>query len=135
MAKDKNWLPSEKNIKDYYLLKDMLSAQRTEYDLLTKKKADMQLNSLKVEMINRIIKPLKEIFVNEEYYIFLDILDEDVMPITSDVVLIISQFETAIRKFNFKYYIEDNYKFDEYDDNIKRWMTQEYPPDYYADDQ
>ena len=56
------------------------------------------------------------------------------MPTNSDVVLIISQYETAILEFKNKYYRKDEYKSTKY--SIKmRWMTKEYPPDYYANEE
>lgn len=55
------------------------------------------------------------------------------MPTNSDVVLIISQYETAIDDFRSRYYLKDEYQNSDYLP-IKRWMTKEYPPDYYADE-
>ncbi len=106
----KNWLPTEKNIKDYELLKDMLHSQKKEFDLLSRKRSNEQLNSMKVKMANRVLKPLKELFKNEESHKFLDTLNEDELPTNSDVVLIISQYETAIGEFRNRYY--DNYNWD-----------------------
>lgn len=126
MAERKTWLPTEKNIEDYVLLRDMLHSQRKEFDLLSKKKADGQLNPMKIKMANRVLEPLKELFKNEESYQFLDTLDEDEIPTNSDVVLIISQYETAIREFRNKYhpnydwitveYVAENPNIEEYDD-------------------
>ena len=130
MTEDNDRLPTEQNIKDYKLLKDMLHSQRKEFDLLSKKKADGQLNPMKIKMANRVLEPLKELFKHEKSHKFLDTLNEDEMPTYSDVALIISQYETAIKEFRSKYYIRDKYG-----DMIARWMTQEYPPDYYANEE
>ena len=126
-------LPTEQNSEDYKLLKDMLHSQRKEFDLLSKKKADGQLNPIKIKMANRVLEPLKDLFKNEESHVFLDTLNEDEIPTNSDVVLIISQYETAIKEFRSTYYIADRYQFDSYGDPKKRWMTQEYPPNYFSD--
>ena len=40
MTDENSWMPTEKNIEDYLLLKGMLHAQKIEFDLLSKKKAD-----------------------------------------------------------------------------------------------
>lgn len=135
MTEENAWLPTEKNIEDYKLLKDMLHSQKKEFDLLSKKKADGQLNPMKIKMVNRILEPLKELCKQEQSHKFLDTLNEDEMPTYSDVVLIISQYETAIKEFRSKYYIRDKYQRDTYGDMIARWMTQEYPPDYYANEE
>ncbi len=132
MVEENAWLPTENIIENYKLLKEILHSQRKEFDLLSKKKADGQLNPMKIKMANRALEPLKEIFKHEESYKFLDTLNEDEMPTYSDVVLIISQYETAIEEFKSKYCITDQYKRDEYGYLTKRWITQEYPPDYYA---
>ena len=126
MTEENEWLPTIKNIEDYELLKDMLHAQKKEFDLLSKKKTDEQLNPMKIKMANRVLEPLKELFKNEESHKFLDTLNEDEMPTNSDVVLIISQYETAINEFESRYYLKDVYHYS------TRWMTEEYPPDYYA---
>ena len=47
MSDENDWLPTEKNIEDYELLKDMLDSQKREFDLLSKKKPDDHLNQMK----------------------------------------------------------------------------------------
>lgn len=125
------FLPTEKNIKDYELLRDLLNSQRVEFDLLSKKKTDGQLNPMKIKMLNRVLEPLKELFVNEQSYKFLDTVSEDDMPTNSDVVLIISQFETAISEFKNRYFRNDKYVRIGYG-RTARWMTKECPPEFNA---
>lgn len=135
MTEENTWLPTEKNVEDYGLLKDMLSSQKKEFDLLSKKKADGQLNPIKIKMANRVLKPLKDLFEHEETHKFLDTLDEEGMPTYSDVVLVISQYKTAIDEFDSKYYTRDEYPCDVYGTTETRWMTQECPPDYFANEE
>lgn len=130
MSKNDNWLPSEKEVEEFLLLERMLSSQKRELDLLSIKKADGQLNKMKIKMINRVLSPLSDLFKNEPSKEFLEILDEDDLPTNSDVVFIISQYITAISEFRKKYYKEDEYQSD-YSRTVDRWMTKEYPPDYY----
>lgn len=127
MTKEYKWLPTEKNIEDYELLKEILHSQRREFDLLSNKKAGEQLNPMKIKMVNRVLEPLKELFKYEESYKFLDTLNEDDIPTNSDVVLIISQYETAIKRFHNRYYVSAEYGYN----GDFRWVTKEYPPDYY----
>jgi len=134
MKKDDNWLPSEKNIEDYHLLVNMLLAQRREFYLLSKKKADGQLNPMKIKMVNRVLESLNKLFEREPSHNFLDKISEDEIPTNSDVVLIISQYETAIEEFEKKYHRKDEHK-SSYSNNVYRWMTQEYPPDFYKGEQ
>lgn len=134
MTEENSWMPTEKDIEDYKLLKSMLHAQKQEFDLLSKKKADGQLNPIKIKMANRVLEPLKELLKHEESHKFLDTLYEDGLPTNSDVVLVISQYETAIDEFKSKYYLKDEYQSRGYS-TVWRWMTEEYPPDYYADEE
>ena len=106
--------------------------QKKEFTLLSNKKADGQLNSMKIKMVNRVLEPLKELCKHEESHIFLDTLNEDELPTYSDVVLIISQYGTALDEFRRSYFVPDKYQLDGYGDRETRWMTQEYPPNYYA---
>ncbi|MEA1946174.1 MAG: hypothetical protein U9N83_02590 [Thermodesulfobacteriota bacterium] len=130
MTEENEGIVTEKNIEDYKLLKEMLHSQKKEFDLLAKKKADGQLNTMKIKMVNRVLEPLKELFKNEESYKFLDTLNEDELPTNSDVVLIFSQYETAINEFKNKYYQKDEYLSSEWETKW-RWMTKEFPPNYY----
>jgi hypothetical protein len=125
MNKKNNWLPTEKNIEDYSLLQDMLRAQKHEFDLLSKKNSDGQLNKMKIKMVNRVLEPLNELLKNEPSHKFLDVLNEDEMPTNSDVVLIISQYEEALLKFQNKYFLIDRNKTDKYGMPQKRWNIKE----------
>lgn len=127
MTKKNNWLPTEKDIEDYSLLKDMLTAQKREFDLLSNKKSDGPLNKMKIKMVNRVLEPLNELLKNEPSYKFLDILNEDDMPTNSDVVLIISQYEKAMDNFKNKYFIIDENYTDKFGKALKRWNVKEDP--------
>jgi len=127
MTKKDNWLPTGKNIEDYSLLKDMLYAQRQEFDILSKKKSEGQLNKMKIRMVNRVLEPLNELLKNESSHKFLDILNEDDMPTNSDVVLIISQYEKALLNFKNRYFLIDKNYTDKYGDANARWNVKENP--------
>ncbi len=118
------------NIDSYLLLRDMLLVQKREFGNFSSKKADGQLNLTKVNIVNRVLEPLKEILKEEPSYKFLDILNSDELPTYSDVVLIISQYETAMEEFKKHNYLKDEYKSTHYSD-VYRWMTLENPPDFY----
>jgi len=132
MANKSTWLPSEKDIEDYNLLKEMLDSQRKEFDLLSRKKADGQLNPMKIKMVNRALDPLRELCKHEQSHSFLDEINEDDMPTYSDIVLVISQYETALSKFYSKYYTVDKFQKDEFGRSTYRWMTKECPPDFHS---
>ena len=134
MSKKQSWLPTEKNIEDYSLLKDMLHAQRQEFDLLSKKKSDGQLNKMKIKIVNRVIEPLNELLKNESSHKFLDIINENDMSTNSDVVLIISQYERALLNFNNKYYLIDKDYRNKYGEAQARWNIKENPIETIGDE-
>ena len=126
MNEENAWLPTKKELDIYNLLKDMLYSQKNEFDILSKEKTDELLNPMKIRIANRVLKPLKQLFKHEASYRFLDTLNEDDKPTNSDVVLIISQYQTAINEFHASFYMKDKYL-----TGTSRWMTQEFPPNYY----
>lgn len=127
MPKKKEWLPTESDIQEYTLLEELLHALRKEFDILSKKNANTQVNSMKIQIVNRVIEPLNKLFSNEASHKFLELLRGTDFPTNSDVVLIISQYETAITNFKDKYFMPDSEYFDEYGDWKERWSTKENP--------
>ena len=123
------WLPKNEDIENYLLLAELLAAQKKEFDALSKKKSDGQLNLMKIKMVNRVLEPLNALFKNEPSHSYLDILNEDDLPTNSDVVLIISQYKTAIKNFREKYYVQDEGELDFFDDESGHWHTEEAPED------
>ncbi len=71
---------------------------------LSKKKPDAIMSSGKVKIINRVLEDLKQILGTEPESKFLDILDDSTLPQTSDAVLAMVQYETALESFSNKYY-------------------------------
>lgn len=134
MSKKQSQLPTEKNIEDYSLLKDMLYAQKQEFNLLSKKKSDGQLNKMKIKMVNRVLEPLNELLKNELSHKFLDVLNEDEMPTNSDVVLIISQYEKALLNFKNKYFLIDKNYRNKYGTPQERWNIKENPIETVGDE-
>jgi hypothetical protein len=57
-----------------------------------------------VTSLNRILNPIKEVMKSEPTSEFLDLLDEDTIPSYSDAVLIIAQFQAAMRQFRSTHY-------------------------------
>jgi hypothetical protein len=107
---DDDWHPNNKDIEFYELHKNMLSSLSDEIRELSRKKQEGVLNLTKVKIINRVLSPLKEgILSHLPSHIFLDILDETLLPSNSDAVLIISQYEASLGEFRNKFYITYEY--------------------------
>jgi hypothetical protein len=112
-------LPSESDVSKFEMLEKLLASIYEEMKEFSKKKTDEPLNKFKVKNINRVLEPIKEIMKGEPTNDFLDILDEDSLPSNSDTILIIGQFNTAMKQFRSKYRGEIG--FDYY------WSTKERP--------
>jgi hypothetical protein len=89
---------------------------------LSKKKPEATLNSGKVKLINRVLIDLKSLLDKEPEGKFLDLLDDEDLPQTSDAVLVMVQFETALRAFHQRYHksVEWDYRTTTFE-----WITPE----------
>lgn len=94
---------------------------------LSKKKPDAIMSSGKVSIINRVLEDLKLVLDKEPEGKFLDVLDDENLPQTSDAVLIMCQYETALKAFKNKYY--QSYKTGPYESK-QAWVTPEFLKEY-----
>lgn len=115
-------LPSEKQVEKYERLSPLLKSIFEEMKEFSKKKPDGPLNQLKVKMINKILKQVKDFLSSEPTVEFLELLDDETLPTNSDAVLIIGQFRAVLDQFKSKFYGWDDYI------SERRWFTKENPP-------
>lgn len=87
---------TQQNVDQFLMLEPLLNAAYKEIQELSKKKSESPLNDYKVKIINRILVPSKVLMKNESIYDFLDVLDTDVLPTNSDVVLVLGQYKKAM---------------------------------------
>lgn len=88
------------------LYSSVLGSVAKEMRELSNKKQECLLSVTKVEMINRVIKPVKDTFLAElPSSNLLDLLDEDALPNNSDAVLVISQYKSALKEFQSEFYV------------------------------
>ena len=71
-------------------------------------------------MINKLINSAREILVDEINMHYLDILDEDMLPQNSDVVLILSQYIESLNQYRRKNTVRDRF-------GALAWRTQGNP--------
>ena len=64
----------------------------------------MKTVSGKVNIINRILEDIRELLIEQPQHKYLDLLDDDVLPQYSDSILILSQYEGAMKDFRSKHY-------------------------------
>lgn len=70
---------------------------------LSKKKADATLSKGKVKILNRVLEDLKLILQDEPESKYLDLLDDDDLPQNSDAVLVMVQYQNALKAFHARY--------------------------------
>lgn len=71
---------------------------------LGKKKPDATLSASKVKIINRILSDVSAFIKGESSHKYLDLLDDEALPQYSDAILVLSQYEGALKMFRDKYY-------------------------------
>lgn len=106
-------LPTEEQVEKYEMLAPMLDSLMNEMREFAKKKQDGLVTQTKVRIINRLLKPLKEDILRDEKSIeYVDLVEEEgLLPQNSDVVVILSQYQAALKQFKAKYcYREGGYE-------------------------
>ncbi|WP_302612126.1 hypothetical protein [uncultured Muribaculum sp.] len=106
MKNSKKAAASSLDIKDEYnLLFAMLKSAYVELRDMSKKSPKDSLSLMKVRMLNRILERVKTFLKNEATLDFLDLIDEDTIPSTSDALLLMSQYAGAIENYYNRYHI------------------------------
>ena len=107
-------LPSKVNVMKYIMLYDFLESAYVEMKDFSKKNPDSLLNERKVRSLNRILKDIKDILTDEPTAAYMDILDEEMLPSNSDVVLTMSQYRSALENYRQKYRLYNSRTYDNY---------------------
>lgn len=76
------------------------------------KKPAETLSESKVKIVNRLLSDIKDTLEGEPEYKYLDLLDSDALPQYSDAILILSQYEGALKGFRERYYGYDSSSFE-----------------------
>ncbi|WP_417447945.1 hypothetical protein [Idiomarina abyssalis] len=124
---DENKVTTENSVAIYNATNDIFLGLLKEIRELSKKKPDAIMSAGKVSIINRVLEDLKSVLDKEPEGKFLDVLDDENLPQTSDAVLIMCQYETALISFKSKYY--QRYKTGPYDFK-QAWVTPEFLAEY-----
>ena len=119
MKKNDSNLPSNAEVNQFLMLRELVTGLYDEMKDFAKKSANETLNEFKIKSLNRVLTPLKVLMKDQPTALFLDVLDESSLPTNSDVVIILSQYLTAMQNYEDRYYKLDNFK------HKKRWNTKE----------
>jgi hypothetical protein len=90
-------------VEKFKMLNELINSIYLEMKEFSKKKPDEPLNSFKVNNVNRVLAPLKDLLKDEPTIGFLDLLDNETLPTNSDAILIIGQFQASMKRFKNKY--------------------------------
>jgi hypothetical protein len=71
---------------------------------LSKKKSDSAMSTFKVEQINRILGDIKAFLKNEPEAKYLDLLNDEQLPQIGDAVVVMAQYEGALKGFRERHY-------------------------------
>jgi hypothetical protein len=100
--------PTKKQAETLELVSPILTAVVAEMRELSKKKQDGILSVLKVRSINRLLEDVNSALADDPSTRYLDLLDEDELPQNSDAVLILTQWEAAVKQYKSKHQEYDN---------------------------
>jgi hypothetical protein len=112
--------PTKEQTAKYDMLSPMLDSAIQEMREFSKKKQDGIVNTTKINIINRLLKDLKDVLTSEPSTGYLDLLDEETLPQNSDAVLILGQYRAAMDRFRERHYSLGKYGVGGY------WITKEY---------
>lgn len=113
--------PTEEQAATYDRLVPMLEAAHREMTELSKKKQDGVLNTFKIKTLNRLLSELSKVIEKDPSYAFVDTLDEEILPQNSDAVLLLSQWQAALKQYRDRHHGYDSAE------QTSRWFTAENP--------
>ncbi len=121
-------ITTDETVATYHAALGIFTGLLQEIRELSKKKPEAVMSKGKVSIVNRVLEDLKSVLENEPEAKFLDLLDDQELPQNSDAVLVMVQYETAIKKFPRRYHKSlevgtDAYGNKEYE---RFWITKEF---------
>jgi len=100
---DFKYITTEDAVATYNATYDVFVGLIKEIRVFSGKKPDATLSQGKVKIINRVLADLRLALEKEPEYKFLELLDDDNLPQTSDAVLVMVQYESALAAFRHRY--------------------------------
>lgn len=95
-------------VETYKVVQPLLDSMRTEFRELSRKKPDATVSKLKVTVVNRLLERCRDILAEEPELEFLDLLADESLPQTSDVLIVLSQHVTAMHAYEKRYHYRDS---------------------------
>jgi hypothetical protein len=102
--------PSLEQARQFEIVMPLPQSLLAEMKELAKKKQDAPGNQMKVKMVNRLLNDVRTVLEREPEMQYLDMLDEDALPEYSDAVVVLSQYETAMDRFEERHWDSTGWK-------------------------
>lgn len=118
MTKENEATITTEKVELYEVVRPLLGAMYSEFKELSKKKPDAVVSKAKIKVVNRLLTKCQEVLQSEAFIDYLDLIDEDEVPQNSDIVLMLSQYVTAMKQFHTTYYRKERYGHEYY------WATE-----------
>lgn len=101
----KNLVPtSKKSATGYETTINVFEALFREIKEISKKKPETIVSEFKVKQVNRLLADMHAFLLNEPEGKYLDLLDTESLPQVADVVLVMAQYEGALKAFHERHY-------------------------------
>jgi hypothetical protein len=104
--------PTQDQTRQFEIVMPLLQSMLAEVKELAKKKQDAPVNQIKVRMVNRLLEDVRKVLDQEPEMAYLDILDEESLPEYSDSVVVLSQYLTAMERFEERHWDLSGWKTD-----------------------
>jgi hypothetical protein len=91
--------PDAEQTRKFEVVMPLLQTMLADLRELAKKKHDAPVNVAKVRRINRLLEDVRLVLAKEPEMAYLEVLEEDELPENADAVMILSQYETAMERF------------------------------------
>lgn len=95
---------TQKKVDAYNSFYEVFSHLYKELKVLTGKRPAETLSESKVRIVNRLLQDIKDLMEGEPENKYLDLLDDETLPQYSDAILILSQYEGALKSFKERHY-------------------------------
>lgn len=102
--------PTDEQTRSFEVVMPLLQTMLTDMRELAKKKQDAPVNAAKVRRINKLLEDVRLVLANEPEMPYLEVLDEDALPENADAVMILSQYETAMQRFQERHWADNGWQ-------------------------
>lgn len=100
----RKFVTTEANVAAYEAVIGVFTELFKELKELGKKKPEATLGASKVKIINRVLMDAAECLKDQPDAKYLDLLEDDTLPQYGDAILVLSQYEGALKAFKEKHH-------------------------------